>query len=569
MFSRAFSRMHGFVLEASPFQRLCNACVTKQFDWTSWWRAVSKKVFSASSPNMQVSPMIELFLKAFSLSSTRLHVPLGITAILMGTHKVTHAQGHASSYRSSPYVFQSLLSFLELCIILVRSLYLWLLFMPSFITAPLASMFGGRFRQAWLHLVHRTLELAGAAFIKWGQWAATRPDLFPRDLCAELSKLHANAPAHNFSHTVQMVERAFGKRLSDIFSEFEERPVASGSIAQVHKATLRNAGSLDKKKGPMTVAVKVRHPGVSDVIRRDFIIINWAANLSTLIPGLKWLRLDESVRQFAVFMLTQVDLAREAAHLSRFLYNFRSWKDVSFPRPVYPLVHPAVLVETYEHGESVSNFIEFSEESHVNRRLAHIGTHTFLKMLLIDNFIHADMHPGNILVRLHRQTKEKELTKRKTSISRTQPHLVFLDVGLTAELSNKDRGTLLEFFKAVALRDGRTAAQCTLDFCSNQSCPNPEAFREELEKSFKFWGSREADVIHPGECMQELLEQVRRHKVNIDGNVCTVMVTIMVLEGWQRKLDPEFSIMQTLQNLLFKQDLAESLAYTMNGIMAP
>jgi aarF domain-containing kinase len=86
---------------------------------------------------------------------------------------------------------------------------------------------------------------------------------------------------------------------------------------------------------------------------------------------------------------------------------------------------------------------------------------------------------------------------------------------------------------------------------------------------FKFWGSEEGDAVSPGQCMQELLEQVRRHKVNIDGNVCTVMVTTLVLEGWQQKLDPELNVMDTLRNILFKADWAKSLSYTIDGLMAP
>lgn len=168
---------------------------------------------------------------------------------------------------------------------------------------------------------------------------------------------------------------------------------------------------------------------------------------------------------------------------------------------------------------------------------------------------------------------------------------------MTAELSNSDRVNLLDFFKAVAVRDGRTAAECTLRLSKRQNCPNPKAFievfpvetqqfilhvstfhiciihhrcysadwkqririlfsiflyyfhmsmfkwensslitciclccQQEVEKSFTFWGTTEGDLVHPAECMQQLLEQVRRHRVNIDGNVCTVMVTTLVLE---------------------------------------
>ncbi|KAI4368187.1 hypothetical protein MLD38_016773 [Melastoma candidum] len=448
-------------------------------------------------------------------------------------------------------------------VLLLRAIYLGILFSPSIIMAPFADSFGFQFRKLWLQIVHRSLELAGPAFIKWGQWAATRPDLFPRDLCAKLSELHTKAPEHSFSYTRKSIEAAFGRKLSEIFEHFEEVPVASGSIAQVHRASLRFRYPGQQVK-PMTVAVKVRHPGVGESIRRDFAIINFIARISSFLPTLRWLRLDESVQQFAVFMMSQVDLAREAAHLSRFIYNFRRWKDVSFPKPVYPLVHPAVLVETYEQGESVSRYVdELKGNSRLKSALAHIGTHALLKMLLVDNFIHADMHPGNILVRVAKSdSSRKKLFKSK-------PHVVFLDVGMTAELSKSDRVNLLEFFKAVARRDGKTAAECTLRLSKRQNCPNPEAFIKEVDQVFSFWGTPEGDKIHPADCMQDLLERVRRHRVNIDGNVCTVLVTTLVLEGWQRKLDPGYDVMHTLQTLLLRADWAKSLSYTIDGLMAP
>uniref|UniRef100_A0A0E0Q9T6 ABC1 atypical kinase-like domain-containing protein n=1 Tax=Oryza rufipogon TaxID=4529 RepID=A0A0E0Q9T6_ORYRU len=402
------------------------------------------------------------------------------------------------------------------------------------------------FRRRWLRLVRRTLEIAGPAFIKWGQWAATRPDLFPSDLCVELAKLHSAAPAHGFAYSKATIEKAFGRKLSEIFETFEEEPVASGSIAQVHRATLRDQHTEKH------VAVKVRHPGVGESIKKDFLLINLLAKASNVVPGLSWLRLDESVRQFAVFMMSQVDLSREAAHLSRFIYNFRRWRHVSFPKPLYPLVHPSVLVETFENGESVSRFMdEIEGNARMKRDLAHIGTYAFLKMLLEDNFIHADMHPGNILVRLNERKPKRKL------FFRPKPHIVFLDVGMTAELTRDDRDNLQQFFKAVATRDGRTAANCTLQLSKQQSCPNPVAFIEELDKTFSFWGTPEGDIFHPVECMHQLLDTVRRHKVNIDGNICTVMVTILVLEGWQRKLDPGFDIMHTLKTLLLDKDIKQ------------
>ncbi|KAJ7554627.1 hypothetical protein O6H91_05G001400 [Diphasiastrum complanatum] len=519
-------------------------------------------------------PPVGRIVSAMSLACARFHVVPRILAVIVSKaawdHRFTveaeplHMIGPLSSNVEYQPIFLIFLlsSLLEAFALLIRAVYLATLFAPAIITAPFADSFEGAYRHIWLKLVHHSLEHAGAAFIKWGQWAATRPDLFSSDLCQELSKLHTKAPAHRFSETRQIVEGAFGRNINDIFENFEEEPVASGSIAQVHRAVLKLQYPGQKLKQTM-VAVKVRHPGVSIVIRRDFVLMNGIAKLSSLLPGLRWLRLDESVQQFAVFMMTQVDLAREAAHLSRFIYNFRSCKDVSFPKPLYPLVHPAVLVETYEQGESVAHFVDRPGKTHINSALAKIGTHTLLKMMLVDNFVHADLHPGNILVRLKsgRQSSMKGLFS-------SRPHVVLLDVGMTAELSQKDRATLLDFFKAVAVTDGRKAAESTLQFSHAQSCPDPKAFIKDVEESFQYW-KKTGDEVHTGECIQELLEQVRRHKVNIDGDVCTVIVTTLVLEGWQRKLDPDYNVMETLHSLLFKAEWASSLSYTIDNLMAP
>ncbi|XP_068654572.1 uncharacterized protein [Aristolochia californica] len=530
-----------------------------------------RRLFQMYSYRAPALPLINRMACAVSLACSRSNIVPSLFAFIIGEMAWTQKAWADSEYfpigdtlytraqNGHIHLTSFIFSLFEGFVLLLRVIYLGILFSPTLVMAPFVEYFGPQFRKTWLHLVHFTLEKAGPAFIKWGQWAATRPDLFPGDLCAELTKLHTQAPAHSFEYSKKTIEKAFGRKLSEIFENFEVEPVASGSIAQVHRASLKFRYPGQQIK-PITVAVKVRHPGVGESIRRDFTILDMVAKISNFIPALAWLRLDESLQQFAVFMMSQVDLAREAAHLSRFIYNFRRWKNVSFPKPVYPLVHPAVLVESYEQGESVSHYVdELEGNARLKSSLAHIGTHALLKMLLVDNFIHADMHPGNILVRVS-QAKLPQKNK-------TKPHVVFLDVGMTAELSKSDRVNLLEFFKAVAVRDGRTAAQCTLRLSKKQSCPDPEAFIEEVEKSFTFWGTPEGDVVHPADCMHHLLEQVRRHKVNIDGSICTAMVTTLVLEGWQRKLDPSYNMMKTLQTMLFKMCWAQSLSSTIDDLM--
>lgn len=364
-------------------------------------------------------PRITILAQAFCLSVSRSHLLLpGVLALTCRrvawaqqqqrpapSHVIVRSPQQFSLYRSAvkiPLVIIStlLLSAVKSLVLLGRALYLTVLLSPNLAMALLEFSCGPRFRKLRHEVLHRTLEKAGPAFIKFGQWIATRPDLFSQDLCLHLSKLHSNAPEHSFEFTKRTIERAFGRKISEIFEEFDQAPVASGSIAQVHRATLKFQYPGQKVKSS-EVAVKVRHPCVEETMTRDFRIIKMAAKLTTFVPGLNWLRLDECVQQFSLYMLSQVDLSREASHLSRFIYNFRGWKDVSFPKPVFPLVHPSVLVESFEHGESVARYVD-GPEGHewLKSKVAHIGTNALLKMLLVNPlFLHFSLFIyGEILI---------------------------------------------------------------------------------------------------------------------------------------------------------------------------
>lgn len=134
-------------------------------------------------------------------------------------------------------------------------------------------------------------------------------------------------------------------------------------------------------------------------MQRDFTLMHRAARLSSHLPFLSELHLEESIRQFGAPLKEQLDLLVEAQHLDRFGKNFRTWRNLSFPAPVYPLVAPSVLVETFEEGRLISSYVDKPTNKY-SIQLANIGLSGYLQMLLKDNFVHADLHPGNILVRL-------------------------------------------------------------------------------------------------------------------------------------------------------------------------
>ncbi|KAK9012419.1 hypothetical protein V6N11_040474 [Hibiscus sabdariffa] len=256
--------------------------------------------------------------------------------------------------------------------------------------------------------------------------------------------------------------------------------------------------------------------GAGEAIRRDFMVINSVERLSRFIQTLKWLRLNEKFQQFGIFMMSQVGFAREVTHFINIVYNFQRSRDVLFPKHVYPLVHSTVLVETYEQGESVDNLVDDLEgHDRIKVTFVHIETHALLKILLVDNLVHADMRPENTFVCVScSKAPRKWLFKSKMSKS----HVIFFDVGMVVELSNGDQLNLLEIFKVVARRDGRTA-ECTHKLSQQQNWQNLKAFIEEVEEVFSSWGTLKSNVLHLANCMLQLLEKVRRHRVNIDDNV--------------------------------------------------
>ena len=386
-------------------------------------------------------------------------------------------------------------------------------------------------------------------------------------MCLVLTSLQSNAPSHSFAQTRRTVERAFGQplearspialnlrrialltlslgvsRAQALFSSFEEEPVASGSIAQVHRATLRHPPG-GPGAAPEVVAVKVRHPDVAEVISRDFTVLRVAAEIVGVLPGLAWMRLDESVRQFREPLFEQVDLSREASNLQLFNANFKSWRQVSFPRPFEHLVQPAVLVETFEEGCSIAQFLMTDDSPYVRRSIADLGCKALLKMMLADNFVHADLHPGNILVRID---PPSTVLERLLPFRRRKPHIVLLDCGMTASLSDRNKHNLFRFFEAITRADGRCVAETALSFSDNQTCPRPQAFVEDLDDLFATavaWGFD----VNTSEWMSAVLDSIRRHNVHLASEVCSVVVTAMVLEGWSNRLDPDINIMELIR----------------------
>lgn len=363
-----------------------------------------------------------------------------------------------------------------------------------------------------------------------GQWAASRSDIFPNEMCEIMSQLHSNAPAHSLAQTKRIIRRAFdGREFEDIFEEFDEKPLGVGAIAQVYRAKLKadlavpgdpdlqepekSLGqnvrkSVDTliKSTPQRVpssyvAIKVLHPGVERTVRRDLKIMGAFASALNLIPTIEWLSLPDEVEQFGEMMRLQLDLRIESANLSLFRKNFKPRTTAWFPFPYTEFTTRQVLVEEFAQGIPLADFME-NGGGVFQQEIADEGLDAFLRMLLIDNFVHADLHPGNIMVRFYKSSQphlpfrhnkqedpenQPDVTEQvlerlrpyrhkkdtqawqaelaKIDQEGFRPQLIFIDTGLVTELNATNRTNFLDLFKAVAEFDGYKAGHLMCERC--------------------------------------------------------------------------------------------------------
>ncbi|KAK3342621.1 ABC1-domain-containing protein [Neurospora tetraspora] len=504
----------------------------------------------------------------------------------------------------------------------IRFLELVAIFVPVIITVP-AIWFGERQPDRdnersgtlwWYGFLVQAMEWAGPAFIKLGQWAASRSDIFPDEMCNIMSKLHADAPAHSLHATKRIVEEAFGGRhFDEIFEEFDEKPMGVGAIAQVYRAKLnpdlhvpadadlsnsthrfaKKVGSVLKatpKRVPSSyVAIKVLHPGVERTVRRDLRIMGFFASMINAIPTLEWLSLPDEVQQFGEMMQLQLDLRIEAANLSRFRKNFKDRTTAWFPYPYTKFSTRNVLVEEFAHGIPLADFMA-NGGGVFQQEIASEGLDAFLRMLLLDNFVHADLHPGNIMVRFYESEKptlslhwdkpsdahpktaggkkngdvtehvlsrlrpykgNKELwTAELEKIDKEgyRPQLIFIDTGLVTELNATNRRNFLDLFRAVAEFDGYKAGHLMCERCRQPDMVlDKEVFALKMQHLVLGVANKTLALgnIKIGDILQDVLNMVRQHHVRLEGDYVNVVISILLLEGIGRSLDPDVDLLSS------------------------
>lgn len=194
-----------------------------------------------------------------------------------------------------------------------RAIQIMIIFTPALVTSWI--LYFPKLRHYWYVLLVKTLQVGGSSFMKLGQWSATRPDIFPIDLCRELSKLHSTAKTVDFAEIREVLDRELGKSYKEVFDDFDTEPIGSGCIAQVYKARIKNTDEW--------VALKIKRPEVDRVFKCDLQLFNFFAKMVQYLPFMSYVNPTEGARLFSKTMAQQLDFRVEAINLVHFRDNYR------------------------------------------------------------------------------------------------------------------------------------------------------------------------------------------------------------------------------------------------------
>jgi ubiquinone biosynthesis protein len=371
------------------------------------------------------------------------------------------------------------------------------------------------------------LEELGPIFVKFGQAVSTRRDLLPNDIADELAKLQDRVPPFSGALARASIERAYGKPIAEVFSEFNETPLAAASIAQVHVARLRTG---------QEVVVKVLRPGMRTVIQRDLEVLYALAELAQRYwPDARRLRPREVVREYEKTIIDELDLMREAANAALLKRNFATSSLLYVPEVYFDYCRGEVMVMERIHGVPISDMAALRAAGADIPKLARNGVEIFFTQVFRHNFFHADMHPGNIFVLLN---------------DPANPRYAAIDFGIMGTLDPRDQHYLAENFLAVFDRDYRRVALLHVE----SGWVPPDTRVDEMESAIRTVCEPIFDKpikdISFGTLLLRLFEISRRFNMEVQPQLILLQKTLLNIEGLGRDLYPDLDIWNTASPIL-------------------
>lgn len=413
--------------------------------------------------------------------------------------------------------------------------------------------------------VRLAFQELGPTFIKAGQLLSTRPDLIPPAFIAEMRQLQDNVEVDDFASVKATFEEQTGKKLSEVFSFFDETPFASASIGQTHRAILKDGTK---------VVVKIQHPEVARLIATDLALFRLALRMTKFTPDIGAINPREIFNEIRTSLLNEINTEIEIENGQEFYHYNNNDGIIRVPKVYKQYSAQKVLVNSSMPGKSIKNYLAqpiskdlaVAESQKAERKyLAQVLVNNFLKQVFEDNFFHADPHPGNILFyRLkegdpnyqENQAKEAfsyEFHGNKVVWAKRQPlppyRLVYLDFGMMGRLTPSMIDGIAQIVLALNTKDIRQIGQAILAVCNQTGPVDSEDFYEELGLFLTPFMNMGLDQIDFPAMLYSVIGLCRKNNLQMKAEVTLLVKAFGSLEGLVSQLDPDLSMMDVARPL--------------------
>jgi len=389
------------------------------------------------------------------------------------------------------------------------------------------------------------LGTLGPTFIKLGQILSMRHDLFSPEFIRAMEKLQDKAPVLPFATIKQVVEEGLGRPLEELYAEFDEKPLATASIAQTHLATTHEG---------TRVVVKVQRPGIEDIMRGDLDLLYLAAQvLESSIDEMQLANVSEVIAEFERGLLRELDFRTERANLLRMRENLDPARPVVVPRPFADLSGKTVLTMEFFQGKSVRKVVSGSPEAtHVCTEIVH----TCLRQVFLDGFFHGDPHAGNVLVD-------------------EQGVVCLIDLGMVGELSEQQRADIITLLIAAIANDSATIARVLMRMGTPTGRVDIAKLRSEIERvRAKYLMVDNLGEADTSGFVQEFADAATEFRIKLAPEYAILIKAAATVEGILRALDPKVDLLgigrpyleQVMARRFDPQRLLSSFAGELGGL---
>lgn len=375
--------------------------------------------------------------------------------------------------------------------------------------------------------IRKALEDLGPVFVKFGQILSTRRDMLPDDLANELAKLQDDVPPFSGLEARAIIENSLEKRVTELFKSFDEIPLASASIAQVHTATLHNG---------QEAIIKVVRPGIDKTIRHDIDLMLFIAKMVERFNSTgKRLRPVEVVEDYEKVIFDELDLGREAANASQLRRNHEGSPDLYVPEVYWDYCSPEVMVMERIHGIPVGQTQRLRDNGINMKILGERGVEIFFTQVFTHNFFHADMHPGNIFI---------------DDTYPENPKYIAVDFGIMGTLEAQDQRYLAENLHAFFNRDYKRVAEAHIESgwvpAETKASEFEAAIRTVCEPIFQL----PIKEISYGKLLLRLFQTAQRFNMEVQPQLVLLQKTLLNIEGMGRELYPDLDLWVTAKPFL-------------------